>query len=74
MYTIFVFHSNLQKPYSSSDSTFKISIESFNKKLTVSQQRELIDVSILESEKSLQDCTSCIKNIIQFRPAVQKPN
>lgn len=31
------------KPFSSRDSTFKIIIESFNKKLTVCQQRELID-------------------------------
>ncbi|CAH3123253.1 unnamed protein product [Porites lobata] len=31
------------KPFSSSNSTFKISIETFNKKLSVSQQRELID-------------------------------
>jgi len=39
------FHRFLQQAFTSSGS-FKISIESFNKKLTVNQQRELIDVSI----------------------------
>lgn len=40
------FHRFLQQAFTSSGSSFKISIESFNKKLTVNQQRELIDVSI----------------------------
>jgi len=39
-------HSILQQAFTSSSSSFKISIESFNKKLTVNQQREFIDVSI----------------------------
>ena len=38
---IFVF----QRAFTSSDKSFKISIESFNKKLSINQQRELIDVS-----------------------------